>query len=109
MKFPMDRPVKIVMLGAGGTGGYVAPYLFRLLHMLDRLHTFPDAMITVDVRTGKPVSTAFIENGMNVVLITSHRSNMLLGEGVKHRAPYERLEGALGIEMIRHIKDILKD
>ena len=36
VKFPMDRPVKIVMLGAGGTGGYVAPYLFRLLHMLDR-------------------------------------------------------------------------
>ena len=26
MKFPMDRPVKVVMLGAGGTGGYVAPY-----------------------------------------------------------------------------------
>ena len=24
------------MLGAGGTGGYVAPYVFRLLHMLDR-------------------------------------------------------------------------
>lgn len=36
MKFPMDCPVKVVMLGAGGTGGYVAPYLFRLLHMLDR-------------------------------------------------------------------------
>ena len=36
MKFPTDRPVKVVMLGAGGTGGYVAPYVFRLLHMLDR-------------------------------------------------------------------------
>ena len=36
MKFPTDHPVKVVMLGAGGTGGYVAPYLFRLLHMLDR-------------------------------------------------------------------------
>ena len=24
MKFPTDRPVKVVMLGAGGTGGYVA-------------------------------------------------------------------------------------
>lgn len=35
MKFPTDRPVKVVMLGAGGTGGYVAPYVFRLLHMLD--------------------------------------------------------------------------
>lgn len=22
MKFPTDRPVKVVMLGAGGTGGY---------------------------------------------------------------------------------------
>lgn len=32
MKFPTDRPVKVVMLGAGGTGGYVAPYVFRLLH-----------------------------------------------------------------------------
>ena len=36
MKFPTDRPVKVVMLGAGGTGGYVAPYVFHLLHMLDR-------------------------------------------------------------------------
>lgn len=36
MKFPTDRPVKIVMLGAGGTGGYVAPYVFRLLHILNR-------------------------------------------------------------------------
>lgn len=42
MKFPMDRPVKIVMLGAGGTGGYVAPYLFRLLHMLDTIPFFQD-------------------------------------------------------------------
>lgn len=33
MKFPTDRPVKVVMLGAGGTGGYVAPYVFRLLHI----------------------------------------------------------------------------
>ena len=36
MKFPTDRPVKVVMLGAGGTGGYVAPYVFRVLHMLGR-------------------------------------------------------------------------
>ena len=44
MKFPMDRPVKVVMLGAGGTGGYVAPYLFRLLHMLDRPARFIDML-----------------------------------------------------------------
>lgn len=36
MKFSMERPVKIVMLGAGGTGGHIAPHLYRLLYSLDR-------------------------------------------------------------------------
>ena len=30
MKFAENRPVKIVMLGAGGTGGHIAPHLYRL-------------------------------------------------------------------------------
>ena len=36
MKFSMERPVRIVMLGAGGTGGHIAPHLYRLLYSLDR-------------------------------------------------------------------------
>ena len=36
MKFSMTRPVKIVMLGAGGTGGHIAPHLYRLLYSLER-------------------------------------------------------------------------
>ena len=36
MKFSQTRPVKIVMLGAGGTGGNIAPHLYRLLHTLER-------------------------------------------------------------------------
>lgn len=36
MKFSKERPVKIVMLGAGGTGGHIAPHLYRLLYALDR-------------------------------------------------------------------------
>lgn len=36
MKFSLTRPVKIVMLGAGGTGGHIAPHLYRLLYTLDR-------------------------------------------------------------------------
>ncbi|MCL2218233.1 MAG: ThiF family adenylyltransferase, partial [Defluviitaleaceae bacterium] len=36
MKFSLTKPVKIVMLGAGGTGGHVAPHLYRLLHTLNR-------------------------------------------------------------------------
>ena len=36
MKFSKSRPVKIVQLGAGGTGGHIAPHLYRLLYSLDR-------------------------------------------------------------------------
>ena len=36
MRFDTERPVKIVMLGAGGTGGHIAPHLYRLLYALDR-------------------------------------------------------------------------
>ena len=36
MKFDKTAPVKIVMLGAGGTGGHIAPHLYRLLYALDR-------------------------------------------------------------------------
>ncbi len=36
MKFSTTRPVKVVMLGAGGTGGHIAPHLYRLLYALER-------------------------------------------------------------------------
>ena len=36
MKFDTNKPVKIVMLGAGGTGGHIAPHIYRLLYALDR-------------------------------------------------------------------------
>ena len=36
MKFAENQPVKIVMLGAGGTGGHIAPHLYRLLYALER-------------------------------------------------------------------------
>jgi molybdopterin/thiamine biosynthesis adenylyltransferase len=36
MKFALNKPTKIFMLGAGGTGGHVAPNLYRMLFSLDR-------------------------------------------------------------------------
>lgn len=36
MRFPVSCPIHIVMLGAGGTGGYIAPHLYRLLYALFR-------------------------------------------------------------------------
>ena len=36
MRFPVDKPIHIVMLGCGGTGGHIAPHLYRLLYSLFR-------------------------------------------------------------------------
>ena len=36
MNFSRQRPVKVIMLGAGGTGAHIAPHLYRLLYALDR-------------------------------------------------------------------------
>ena len=36
MRFRTDCPVHIVMLGCSGTGGHIAPHLYRLLHALFR-------------------------------------------------------------------------
>lgn len=36
MKLAKDKPVKIVILGAGGTGGYVIPHLYRIAFAADR-------------------------------------------------------------------------
>lgn len=36
MKISLEKAVKIIMIGAGGTGGYIAPHLYRLLHTLNR-------------------------------------------------------------------------
>ena len=44
MKFSLTRPVKIVMLGAGGTGGHIAPHLYRLLYALNRPVRYGDVV-----------------------------------------------------------------
>lgn len=36
MIFSRARPVKVIMLGAGGTGAHIAPHLYRLLYALER-------------------------------------------------------------------------
>ena len=39
MRFPVSCPIHIVMIGCGGTGGHVAPHLYRLLYSVFRPST----------------------------------------------------------------------
>ena len=92
MRFATDRPVKIVMLGAGGTGAHIAPNLYRLLYSLDR----PARVIVAD---GDSVEQ---KN-----LVRQHFSPAELGMN-KARAVAERYAGAFQMEA-EYVPDFIED
>lgn len=80
MKFYKERPVKIVMLGAGGSGGHIAPHLYRLLYALDR----PVRFIIADgdvVEAKNLVRQNFIEAdlGENKAKVLAQRYSSVFG------------------------------
>ena len=82
MRFSKNRPVKIVMLGAGGTGGHVAPHLYRLLYALNR----PVRIIIADGDVTEPKN-----------LVRQNFTEADLGEN-KARVLAERYSAAFGLE-----------
>jgi len=91
MKFALDKPVKIIMLGAGGTGGHIAPHLYRLLHTLER----PVKVVIAD---------GDIVEEKNLV-----RQNFISADLGKNKAQVlaERYATAFGIE-IKYIPDFVE-
>jgi len=92
MKFSLAKPVKIVMIGAGGTGGYAAPHIYRLLHTLQRPVRF------------------IIADGDIVEEKNLKRQNFIdcdLG-GNKARVMAERYASAFGME-IEYIPEFIED
>jgi len=92
MKFDCELPVKIVMLGAGGTGGHIAPHLYRLLYALER----PVRFIIAD---------GDIVEDKN--LIRQHFTHADLGEN-KAKVLAERYSSVFGLET-EYIPEFIED
>lgn len=80
MRFALDKPVKIVMLGAGGTGGHAAPHLYRLLHALER----PVKIIIADGDVVEPKNLVrqnfiFADLGRNKAQVLAERYSTAFG------------------------------
>ena len=92
MRFALDKPVKITMLGAGGTGGHIAPHLYRLLHTLER-------HVNVVIADGDIVEEK------NLV-----RQNFISADLGRNKAQVlaERYASAFGME-IQYIPDFIED
>lgn len=82
MIFSKSRPVKVVMLGAGGTGAHIAPHLYRLLYALKR----PVKFIICDGDAVEPKN-----------LVRQNFTQADLGEN-KARVIAERYSEAFGLE-----------
>ncbi|MDR2559035.1 MAG: ThiF family adenylyltransferase [Oscillospiraceae bacterium] len=85
MKFSQDAPVKIVIIGAGGTGGYIIPHLYRIAFASGR-----KSLIRIIVCDGDIVESK------NLV-----RQNFIFSDvgGNKAQVLAERYAGAFGMQV----------
>jgi PRTRC genetic system ThiF family protein len=96
MIFSKERPVKIVQLGAGGTGGHIAPHLYRLLYSLER----PVRFIICDgdvVEQKNLVRQNFIEAdlGENKAKVLAERYSSVFGLETEYVPGFVETEDAL--------------
>jgi molybdopterin/thiamine biosynthesis adenylyltransferase len=96
MIFSKLRPIKIVMLGAGGTGGHIAPHLYRLLYSLNR----PVRFIIADgdvVEQKNLVRQNFIEAdlGENKAQVLAERYSSVFGLETEYIPGFVETEDAL--------------
>jgi len=61
------------------------------------LAVFPDLIVTVDLRTSTPVTSAATRRGMEVVLVTVPRDRILLGSGVRDPDVLKQVSEVVGM------------
>jgi DUF917 family protein len=67
-----------------------------------RLYTFPDLIATFDAITHLPVTTAQIAEGGDVFIIAAKKDRLILGEGMRDRELYLRVEHAVGRPVVSY-------
>lgn len=69
----------------------------------ERLATFPDLIMTFDRESGMPVTSAEIKQGQDVVVITTNRQNLRLGNGMRDEKLLKEIEPIVGKEILKYI------
>jgi DUF917 family protein len=68
-----------------------------------RLATFPDLITTLSATESVPVSSAEIQEGQQVLVITVPRQHLKLGGGMRQPDLFAPAEQAIGKELIRYV------
>ena len=69
----------------------------------ERLATFPDLIVTMEAKSGSPITTAEIREAQQVIVIMVPRENLNLGAGMKDPKLFREVEEATGKEIVRYV------
>lgn len=69
----------------------------------ERIATFPDLIMTLSKEDATPLITAKIEEGQEVAVIKSYRSNLKLGAGMYDMELYKRIEDTVGKPILKYV------
>ena len=69
----------------------------------NRLATFPDLIMTMETDTGKPLTTAEINNGQEITVVMASRDNLNLGAGMRDPKLFHDIEKVLNKEIIKYV------
>lgn len=69
----------------------------------ERINTFPDLIMTMDGKTGMPVTSAEIQKGQSVYVIAVPKKRLLLGEGMRCTELLLDVEHVIGKEITPYV------
>lgn len=68
-----------------------------------RVATFPALIATLSTETGLPLTSAELEVGLSVALLSAGADNLLLGAGMRDPLLYREIEQALNKEIVKYV------
>ncbi len=69
-----------------------------------RIFTFPDLLMTLDAKTGEPLTTAMIEKGRDVYVIGTTKENLKLSSAMFDEDLLKVMQDVVGKEMVSYLK-----
>ena len=69
----------------------------------NRIATFPDLIVTINLDTGLPLTSAEVKKGQNVAILYIQKENLRLGSGMKDNALHKEIEKITGKEILKYL------
>ncbi|HHE47770.1 MAG TPA: DUF917 family protein, partial [Candidatus Acetothermia bacterium] len=68
-----------------------------------RLFTFPDLIATFDADSHRPVTSAELREGMEVIVVATRKENLKLGAGMRDPDLFTRIERAIKRPVVSYV------